>query len=198
MSEELNFKKRDFVFIRHGQSEGNALGLCQGKADLELTELGRQQAFTAANNLKKYKGISRIFSSDLKRAYETAKIIALHLDCPLIERDAGLQERGWGILEGKPNEAMHRLELMESSSDFRESSKIIGLEEKKGFNLRAFNAVNQILHRTDIDTPLIVSHGRFFYALCDLMKVKRLSKIPNATPIHCRSLEYGWELSCIS
>jgi probable phosphoglycerate mutase len=81
------------LLTRHGQSEWNALGRWQGQADPPLSDLGRRQAHEAARSLGAVDGI---WSSDLRRAAETAVIIAddmgvgpVVLDADLRERDAG-------------------------------------------------------------------------------------------------------------
>ena len=63
--------KTKIIIIRHGQSIGNATRRILGHTDLDLTELGYLQAKTTANYLKNEK-IDVIYSSDLKRAYNTA------------------------------------------------------------------------------------------------------------------------------
>jgi len=60
-----------FYLIRHGQSIGNAWRRYLGHTDLGLTDLGRIQAEETANALSGVK-IDAIYSSDLKRAHETA------------------------------------------------------------------------------------------------------------------------------
>ena len=64
-----------FYVIRHGESDGNLRGTFSGKADVELTELGRRQARLTAEYLAK-KHIDVAYASDLIRAFETAQIIA--------------------------------------------------------------------------------------------------------------------------
>ena len=64
------------VWVRHGQSEYNVQDIATGWHDPELTELGCQQALEIAEKLSnKYLEIAEIYSSDLRRSYNTAKII---------------------------------------------------------------------------------------------------------------------------
>ena len=58
------------LLVRHGQSEWNAMGRWQGKANPPLTDLGKEQAFLAA---KKLPDFSTLASSDLVRAKVTAE-----------------------------------------------------------------------------------------------------------------------------
>ena len=59
------------IIIRHGQSIGNKERIILGHTDLDLSELGYKQADCTAEHLKNEK-IDIIYSSDLKRAYNTA------------------------------------------------------------------------------------------------------------------------------
>ena len=58
-------------FIRHGESIGNINRICLGHTDLDLTEKGRAQAALAGDALSDVV-FSKIYSSDLIRAYNTA------------------------------------------------------------------------------------------------------------------------------
>lgn len=61
----------NFFIVRHGQSIGNAWKRYLGHTDLGLSELGHKQAKDAAIALAEQK-IDLIYSSDLRRAHETA------------------------------------------------------------------------------------------------------------------------------
>nr|MBE6544510.1 histidine phosphatase family protein [Oscillospiraceae bacterium] len=64
-------KQTKIILIRHGQSIGNATRTILGHTDLDLSEHGYIQAQATANYLKEEK-IDKIYSSDLKRAINTA------------------------------------------------------------------------------------------------------------------------------
>lgn len=68
------FTMTRFYIVRHGQSEGNATRRFLGHTDLGLTELGHKQGRKTAEYLKD-KGVDAIYSSDLVRAYDTAKYL---------------------------------------------------------------------------------------------------------------------------
>jgi broad specificity phosphatase PhoE len=59
------------IIVRHGQSLGNANKIFLGHTDLDMSEQGYLQANATAEHLKNEK-IDEIYSSDLKRAYNTA------------------------------------------------------------------------------------------------------------------------------
>lgn len=59
--------------IRHGQTTANLDGIYSGQSDVKLTALGRQQAEAIRPILSKY-CFDKIYSSDLSRAAETARL----------------------------------------------------------------------------------------------------------------------------
>ena len=89
-----------FYFLRHGESESNRLKIVAGSVDVELTDTGRAQAREAIEALRTI-GVTHVTSSNLKRARETAAIIARALALPHVVIPE-LAERNWGELEGKP------------------------------------------------------------------------------------------------
>jgi broad specificity phosphatase PhoE len=87
--------------VRHGESTWNIAGICQGhNDDAELTEHGLRQAAEAADGFRG-REIRAIYSSDLRRARQTAAAFAAVLGLP-VRTDARLRERSFGVLEGTP------------------------------------------------------------------------------------------------
>ena len=82
--------------IRHGQTEMNQRKVLQGRSDYPLDETGVAQARTAAERLKDIR-FDRVYTSPLKRAIQTAKIIAPSVE-PVIEDR--LIEMDYGPYEG--------------------------------------------------------------------------------------------------
>lgn len=85
-------------FVRHGESEANILRVISNRGyRYGLTARGQQQAGILAQHLK-HVPISNIFSSPLRRAVETADILArvlgrsYHLTDALCEYDCGILE----------------------------------------------------------------------------------------------------------
>lgn len=70
--------------MRHGRTNYNELGLCNDdpNVDVHLTELGKQQAQTAAEHLRDVT-IDRIIVSPLPRTRQTAEIINQYHDAPI-------------------------------------------------------------------------------------------------------------------
>ena len=83
--------------VRHGQTEKNKYGLVQGQTEADLNEIGISEA-EKLQSLVCSLNIDVVFSSPLKRAKDTARIITNNL-LP-INIDDRLIERDWGMCEG--------------------------------------------------------------------------------------------------
>jgi probable phosphoglycerate mutase len=73
------------LIARHGESDWNVEGRWQGHADRPLSERGRDQAAALAERLVG-KGVEAIYSSDLRRARETAETVGARLGLPVRAR----------------------------------------------------------------------------------------------------------------
>ena len=87
------------LLIRHGQSEANLTRYFAGHTDPALTELGLRQANCTADFLAANSPIAAVYSSDLKRAYQTGLAVAEKLHLP-ITADENLREIYSGQWEG--------------------------------------------------------------------------------------------------
>ena len=94
-----------FLVLRHGQSEWNAMGRWQGQADIELTDLGYEQARRAADKLGTFDAVA---SSDLRRALITATIIAETLGLGLLPADERFRETHVGEWQGMTHDEIER------------------------------------------------------------------------------------------
>ena len=150
------------IFIRHGETNFNKLGIIQGQEeDTPLNETGIKQVKDAANELPRDE-IEAIFSSPLKRALETAEIINLFLNKE-IKLDGRLKEFSYGSLAGKTWE---EIEVITGDPEIRHKDK------KLQFNYRAYGGesiedvktrLNGFLEEIKVgyasETLLIATHG---------------------------------------
>lgn len=90
---------RRLILIRHGQTDYNATRRMQGQLDTQLSAIGRDQAAAAGQQLLS-ENISRIISSDLSRAHDTAMIIADVLGLE-VSTDPRLRETHLGEWQSK-------------------------------------------------------------------------------------------------
>ena len=86
------------VLVRHGETDWNRERRFQGHADVPLNELGRRQARDLAETLA-HDTFAAAYSSPLRRALETAEIVAARLGIRL-EADEGLVEVDVGSWSG--------------------------------------------------------------------------------------------------
>jgi probable phosphoglycerate mutase len=84
--------------VRHGETTWNRDTRIQGHTDIDLNEHGRWQAARLAQALRD-EPIAAIYSSDLKRARDTAQAVATVHGLP-VHAHIGLRERGFGRFEG--------------------------------------------------------------------------------------------------
>lgn len=87
----------DWHFVRHGQSLANAEGWFAGTYDVDLTELGLEQARMARGSVERLV-VDRAFASDLRRAHRTAEVLLGDREVPLRITDQ-LRERCCGDWE---------------------------------------------------------------------------------------------------
>ena len=118
--------------IRHGQTEMNNRKVLQGRSDYPLNEAGIAQAQKAADDLK-HITFAKIYTSPLRRAIQTAEIIApsahVEIDDRLIEMDYGPYE-GTDLNHLPP-------EIMTFFSDFAHNPAPDGMEQLSSVVKRA-------------------------------------------------------------
>jgi len=104
----------NLYLIRHAQSDLNKLGVTQGSGiDSDLSETGKIQAKKLVNRFKNMK-ISKIFCSDLKRSFGTAKTLSNAFGVE-ITSDLRLRELNVGEwADGKSNALKKWIEFYES------------------------------------------------------------------------------------
>ncbi len=89
-------------FIRHGTTENNIAGRFQGRSDIPLGEKGRKQAACLGERFA-HIPLDAVYTSPLRRAYQTAEGVCAHLPVQPICCD-GLREIDGGALEGRTND----------------------------------------------------------------------------------------------
>lgn len=117
-------ERGDMLYIiRHGQTEVNRAKALQGRSDRPLNETGIREAGEAAKALEGI-AFSRVFSSPLLRARQTAEIVAPGTE---IEIDERLIEMDYGPYEGLDLTNLPR-EVLTFFSDFVHNPAPPGME----------------------------------------------------------------------
>lgn len=167
--------------VRHGQTNWNLEGRYQGRIDIELNEKGKEQAQEIKEKLKEIK-FDKVFSSPLKRALETAKIITNEP----IEIDERIIERCNGKLEGKlKNECQNMVDFSD------ENEQRLGIESLKQFRARISSFLDEIKEKYTGKDILIVTHaGVSIYVRCYFDGEPRDGNYNNYKLKNCEVLEY--------
>lgn len=148
------------LFIRPGETEWNRVGRQQGWVSIPLNEHGRQQAARLANFLR-HLGLGALYASDLRRAQETAEILAEKLSIDPIY-DSRLRERNVGLWQG-----LTIGEITEwSGEEYRQFRERVNKFQIPGGEAR-FQVVERIQsafqdiekHEKDVETVGIVTHS---------------------------------------
>jgi len=184
--------------IRHGESEGNHLGVFLGHYDLELTQLGRKQACMAADYLIKTVGRpDAIYASDLKRAYETAKCTADCMDME-IRKNQNLREIFAGQWENVPFTTITE-KFPESYGVWLSDigrARCDGGESVEQLQQRVVSAVTHIAKEHENGVVFLFTHAtpvRVFAAHCLQKTLSEIKTIPWATNASVTKAVYDGE-----
>ncbi len=154
------------ILVRHGESEGNAAGVLQGRLDFALSELGRRQASLTAKRLAG-SGAYQVLSSPLTRASATAALIAERLDLRL-RLDPDLAEYDIGDASGlTPAELRERFPDVMRARLGGERLRFPGEEGRDVFAVRLQQALARMSESEG--TTIAVAHGGVISAMCHLV-----------------------------
>jgi broad specificity phosphatase PhoE len=159
------------IITRHGETEQNKAKILQGQIQGDLSELGKEQAKKLANRLKEEK-IDCIFSSDLRRALDTASEIRKYHNQIPFEVVEDLRELNMGSLQGKPAPEGWKEKRWEKG--FLKGKN--GEENEELLN-RAKNFINNITSKFENETVLLVAHNGINRALISILLEKNLEEM---------------------
>lgn len=143
------------LLLRHAESEGNATGRIQGWSDHGLTELGRRQAEAAGRHLAD-SGAVALYSSTLRRARDTAEVVAKHTGLEVVDAP-DLREYRFGEAQGLLwSEAEERFGLV--GRDWG-AGGIPGEEGTPAFRDRVERQIEELAQRHASDVAIAVIHG---------------------------------------
>ena len=167
--------------IRHGESEANRSNTFLGHHDLGLTDKGLEQAEMTAAYLFQQVSPDVIYSSDLSRAYQTAKPTAHRFELS-IQKDEALREIMAGAWENVPFD--------EIAERYRESYHIwktdIGNAHPDGgesvvqLQQRIVTAVTRIARENEGKTILVFTHATPIRVLAAHCKKLTAGEIKNS------------------
>jgi broad specificity phosphatase PhoE len=145
-------------FIRHGETDWNRERRIQGSTDVPLNDRGRAQALELAESLAD-RPIGAIWSSDLRRALDTARPLAERLGLEVRQTPA-LRERSFGVIEGRTDaevaaELGHARETFWLDADARHD----GGESRREVYDRVARFLDELLADPPAEEIALVSSG---------------------------------------
>jgi len=194
---------KNILLIRHGQSEWNKLNLFTGFKNIELSEQGIEEANKAGQNFKNLDiKFNIVFTSELKRAQETAKIILQNLDQwdflnneGKIISNINLNERDYGDLTG-----LNKKETAEKFGEEQVHKWRRGYSDQPPNGESLEDVVRRVtkyfeevikpaIHSDENDNILIAAHGNSLRALLIVMNIYEPNNINSVelstgVPIH--------------
>lgn len=148
---------KTIITIQHTESIHHTNGMVGSWTDWDLSELGKEQAWRIGEKMaKEFQGWNFVmYSSDLKRAKQTAEIVGKHLDLePIMAKE--LRERNLGKCVGKSVQWLkENIECQEKTIDDRLFSDAESRRDEWNRLLPFFREIME----SDDENIIIVSHG---------------------------------------
>lgn len=175
-------------FVRHGQTVWNVENKICGATDIELTELGHQQAIETGRKIVE-EGIAadEILYSPLVRAAETARHISELTGIPA-RMEPRLKEQNFGMYESTPRDG----------AEFREAKKQFVCRYQGGESMlhlaqRIYNLLDEIKAESDKKTYILVAHNGIARVVESYFREMTNDEYSAFGVKNCEVLEYRFE-----
>ncbi len=147
----------EIILARHGETEWNVEEVFRGRIDIELNETGIKQAELLAEYLSGAK-IDAIYSSPLKRALKTAKIVTIYHKLN-VEIAPGLIDFNYGEWQGLPHQEVREKykELYAQWTNSPAEVRMPSGESLDDVRKRATGVVDEVIAKYE-GTVVLVSH----------------------------------------
>jgi broad specificity phosphatase PhoE len=159
----------ELVYETHSTTTDNERGIATGWLDGELSARGRTQARQLGERCR-HDGIAAIYSSDLGRAVETARIAFRGSGIPL-ELDPRLRECDYGELNGMP------VELVAAERSARVDEPYPGGESYRQVVERMRSFLEDLIAAHNADRVLAIAHSANRWALDHLLGARPLEEL---------------------
>lgn len=204
---EYNVFHMKVLMVRHGESDSNASKTFTH--DPNLTERGHLQSIRVGKRLAKLK-VEAIYSSPLRRAIDTASVIATDHSCPIIKSSTLVERvrpsRMFGMTRGTPE----YMRIHDAYSDsFAAGRTFEDGESYKQIVQRVCDAQSIVIKPID-GTVVVVSHGYFIRTFIGrvLFGERLSSTLLSDMRHHFRTINTGitefevadgkWKLICVN
>lgn len=160
-------KKKEFYFIRHGQTDYNVSSAKVNHEDVSLNSTGQKQALTVEPLLCTLP-VKSICHSPLKRAKETTNIISSRLQAAQYE---------------VPELSECTMDIWTDMTEYGAKAYQSPFQHVRTFIEQTLNGIN---HSLSQEGPvLVVAHGGIHWAICCLMEIVGHDWfIDNCLPVH--------------
>lgn len=162
--------------VRHGETFDNVAHIMQGQRQGELTDIGISQIEELATSLSDVH-FDAIVSSDLKRAFDSAQILARRFVLP-VQTTQLLRERDWGDFTGRHIPELKGLPMPEN------------VEKMEALLQRATDFLDWIYFNMRDKTILAVGHGIINKAIQAVFYNKLTREIPKMKNAEYRVLKF--------
>ena len=184
----------DFLLMRHGETDWTKALRFQGQVDVSLNAIGLAQAQRLQERVAhsmpgwftKGRTPTRVISSDLLRAQQTAQPVAQALECDLVLEE-GLREQCFGCFEGLcvPEIKVQHPEAWQRWLEFDANYAVTGAESTQRFHDRVVEAMTRLADQYPDEHVVVVTHGGVLdmvwrYTQTLSLHGPRVCDIPNA------------------
>ncbi len=172
--------------VRHGQTDWNLSGRIQGWTDIPLNATGKQQARQLCEYIS---GIPfhRIYSSDLKRASETARILTVYPGVKM-SINTDLRERCFGQGEGMVREVL----------DDQFAANPPGSESLADLQARGAHFLEHITKEYPYGRCLCVTHGGTIRSMLEHLGMNCVPTLGNTSVTVLQHTERQWSIRCVN
>lgn len=143
------------IIIRHGTTRSNSEDKMRGWDELPLDEEGKSEAHETGKKLK-YKGISALASSDLKRATQMAEIVSKESGIPIV--GFSHQFRTWNVGEYTGEDTKKVLPILKKYAADKPDEAIPGGESFNDFKARFIRGIERLKRGYKGKTIGLITH----------------------------------------
>ena len=163
----------EIYIVRHGETTWNKGKRLQGSKDIELNDYGRELAVETGGGLKDTK-IERIYSSPLKRAYETATLIRGNRNIEILTDDR-IKEISFGHFEGENFSELIKDENLTFKYFFKKPELYVASDDAETFEHLIERAGDFMKDKIEpledkCERVMIVAHGAINKAIMSYIK----------------------------
>ena len=171
------------LLTRHGHTNESVRGIVQGQRDTPLNDQGESAARCVGEYLEKHFRVKVIVTSDLRRAVDTAELIAAcHTQVITVIKEPLLREISCGKFEGAPMRLLQELRSRDARG--AEHAAPAGGESVAELRERVLRWLAAYVRRVDRETLVVTHRGPLMVMLQSFSRAPGSRALDNALE-HC-------------